>query len=65
MGLVRQVAKEKLLQGVKIGKTKLEVIVFHDDIVFTRESNHQNEFTIETILRCFELVSRFRVNFHK
>jgi len=55
-GLVRKIAKEKLLQGVN---------VLHDDIVFMCEANHQNKFTIQPILRCFELVSRLMIIFHK
>jgi len=29
------------------------------------EANHQNVFIVKTILRCFELASGLRVNFHK
>jgi len=65
--LVRQGVKVELLHDLKIGSHEIEVSVlqFVDNTIFMCESNHQNVLTIKFILRCFELTSGLRVNFHK
>jgi len=53
-----------LFSGLKVEDKKVNVnlLQFADDTVFVCESNVQN---IKAILRCFELSSGLRVNFHK
>jgi len=65
--LVRQETKLNLLHGVKIGTDQIHTntLQFADDTLFFCEANKHNVFTIKIILRCFELASGLRVNFHK
>jgi len=66
-GLVKQVTRKNLFSGLKIGDKKVEVnlLQFADDTLFVCESNVQNILCIKAMLRCFELSSCLRVNFHK
>jgi len=65
-GLVRQIVKENIFHWVRIGReqVKVDILQFGDDI-FVGGASHQNILTVKAILRCFELVSGLRVNFHK
>jgi len=66
-GLVRQVTKLHVLQGVKVGSNDIEInlLQFSDDTLFICENTVQNVMTIKCILRCFELVFGLKVNFLK
>jgi len=66
-GLVRQASKQNTLTGVKVGRMEIvcSMLQFADDTVFLCEDSFSNVFTIKTILRCFELVSGLKINFHK
>ena len=66
-GLVRQASKQNMLTGVKVGWKEIEcsMLQFADDTLFMCEDSFSNVFTIKTILRCFELVSGMKINFHK
>jgi len=65
--LVRKVVKEHLLKGVKVGKSEIDccLLQFTEDTLFFCEDSFSNIFTIKTILRCFELASGLKINFHK
>ncbi|XP_068485032.1 uncharacterized protein [Phaseolus vulgaris] len=67
VGLVKQVTRKNLFSGLKVGDKKVEVnlLQFADDTLFICESNVQNILCIKAMLRCFELSSGLRVNFHK
>ena len=66
-GLVKQATRKKLFTGLKVGHKKVDVnlLQFADDTLFVCESNIQNIKCIKAMLRCFELSSGLRVNFHK
>jgi len=56
-----------MLTGVKVGRREIEcsMLLFADDTLFMCEDFFYNIFSIKTILRCFELVSELKINFHK
>ena len=66
-GLVKQATRKNLFSGLKVGDKKMEVnlLQFADDTLFVCESNVQNILSIKAMLRCFELSSGLKVNFHK
>ena len=66
-GLVRQATKQNMLTGVKVGRKEIvcSMLQFADDTLFMLEDSFSNVFTVKTILRCFELVSGLKINFHK
>jgi len=66
-GLVKQATRKNLFKGLKVRDKKVEVnlLQFADDTLFVCESNVQNITCIKAMLRCFELSSSLRVNFHK
>jgi len=66
-GLVRQALTANLLIGIKVGRKEVEVGVlqFADDTLFFCEETFSNVFTIKAILRCYELASGLKINFHK
>src|ERR1044072_564640 len=67
-GLVRMAVQKKKLTGYRMaGDTDLEVPIlqFADDTLFFCEATMQNVVVIKSILRCFELASGLKVNFHK
>ena len=67
VGLVKQATRKNLFSGLKVGDKKVEVnlLQFADDTLFVCESNVQNILSIKAMLRCFELSSGLKVNFHK
>jgi len=66
-GLVRQALNMEVLRGVKVGKNGIEccLLQFADDTLFLCEDSFNNIFAIKAILRCYEIVSGLKVNFHK
>jgi len=66
-GLVRSTSKENLLRGVKVGRNEIEcsMLQFANDTLFMCEDSFSNVFTIQAILRMFELAYGLKVNFHK
>jgi len=66
-GLVRQAIKVNLLKGVKVGRKAVEtrVLQFVDDTLFLCEGSLHNVHTIKAILRCYEIASGLKINFHK
>jgi len=66
-GLVRQALTANLLTGIKVGRKEVEVGVlpFADDTLFFCEDTFSNVFTIKAILRCYEIASGLKINFHK
>ena len=66
-GMVRQTLRTKVLRGVKVGVNNYEccLLQFADDTLFMCEDSFDNIFAIKAILRCFELASGLKVNFHK
>lgn len=50
-----------------MGRNEVESFLFQfaDDIIFLCEDSFSNVVTVKVILRCFELVSGLKINFHK
>jgi len=67
VGLVRQAFKRNLLKGVKVGRFEIEscILQFVVDTLFLCEDSNRNVFIIKVILRCYELASGMKINFHK
>jgi len=66
-GLVREASRKKLLKGIEVGYrgVQIQIFQFADDMSFFCQPTYHNMLVIKTILRCFELCSGLRVNFHK
>jgi len=56
-----------ILEGVRVGYKNVEVrlLLFADDTLFFCQPHLHCVLAIKAILRCFELVSGQKVNFHK
>ncbi|XP_068504204.1 uncharacterized mitochondrial protein AtMg01250-like [Phaseolus vulgaris] len=52
-GLVRQALRANFLQGMKVGRSEIEIY------------NYSNVVAIKAILRCYELASRLKINLRK
>lgn len=55
-------------KGIAVGKEGdlvVSLLQFADDTVFVGEASIQNLVVLKSVLRCFELVSGLKVNFHK
>jgi len=59
--------KRNMLKGVKVGRLEVElgILQFAYDTLLMCEDNVQNVLTIKAILRCYELASGLKINFHK
>lgn len=66
-GLMREAKSLNLFKGYFVGKDKGEanLLQYADDTLFVGEASLENVTTIKTIMRCFEVVPDFKVNFHK
>ena len=66
-GLVRQVTKANLYEGLNIGRSEvgLSMLQFADDTLFLCQDAFSNVFTLKAILRGFEVASGLKINFHK
>lgn len=65
--LMNRAFKKRIIKGVKVGVN--EVVISHlqfanDSIIFCEADLDQIVF-IKQILRCFEILSGMRINFHK
>jgi len=65
--LVRQALKARLIKGVKVERNEVEVCVlqFTNNTMFMYEDSYNSVFTIKAILRCYEIASGLKINFHK
>ncbi|GKV17695.1 hypothetical protein SLEP1_g28164 [Rubroshorea leprosula] len=66
-GLVRRAETEGMLHGPAVGNKGLTIslLQFANDMVILGNADSENIFAVKTILRCFELMSRLRINFSK
>jgi hypothetical protein len=66
-GLVRSAESRGLYQGFKVGNSGLSIshLQYVHDTLFLWEASMANLWSLKTILRCFELASRLKVNFSK
>lgn len=66
-GLVREAIDKKLYIGFAVGRDKVDVSIlqYADDTNFFSEASMENTVAIKAILRTFEMVSGFKINFAK
>ncbi|GLT36948.1 hypothetical protein SLA2020_112930 [Shorea laevis] len=66
-GLVKKAKMEGLIQGITVGTKGLAIslLLFTDDTMILGKADSENIFTVKTILRWFELMSRLWINFGK
>ncbi|GKV05172.1 hypothetical protein SLEP1_g17212 [Rubroshorea leprosula] len=66
-GIVKKAETEGLIHGIDVGSKGLttSLLQFADDTVILGKANGENIFTVQTILRWFELMSGLRINFRK
>lgn len=66
-GLIREEIRKNIYRGFKVKAKEVEVnlLQYVDDTIFVGEFNMDNVVVVKSLLRCFELVSRLKVNFHK
>ncbi|XP_071688375.1 uncharacterized mitochondrial protein AtMg01250-like [Rutidosis leptorrhynchoides] len=56
-----------LFKGVEIGNDKvlLSYLQYVDDTIFFSEWSRSNVYSLQNLIKCFELASGLKVNFHK
>lgn len=66
-GLVMAASCKGKLGGIKVGNNgiKVSLLQFADDTLFFCKPKYQCIMAIKSILRCFEIMSSLKVNFHK
>lgn len=66
-GLMRNAVALGLFKGFKVGNggEEVSILQYADDTLLVGEASWENLWSMKAILRCFELVSGLRVNFHK
>lgn len=67
-GLIKKAVETDNFKSFKVGRgvgVDVELLQFADDALFIGEASIQNVLTLKCVLRCFELVSGMKVNFHK
>nr|KYP39936.1 hypothetical protein KK1_038744 [Cajanus cajan] len=66
-GMIREVEKKNLFRGLKVGNDQVDISIvqYADDTVFLGKASLENVVVIKSILQCFEVVSRLKVNFFK
>ena len=66
-GIVRQANKKQLLEGISVGtkQIKVNMLQFADNTLFFCKPGVKNIVAIKSILRCYEIASGLKVNFHK
>ena len=64
---MRETPKKNLFKGFLVGRDGLEISIlqYADDSVFFSEATRSNVKAIKAMLRSFELVSGFKINFAK
>jgi len=66
-GVVTQAESMGLIKGIRVGHKQIPIsmLQFVDDTIFVCNEEIQNIMVIKSILRCFEIASGLKVNFHK
>lgn len=67
-GLLREAVLKEKFKPCKVGRglgVEVGLLQFADDALFLGEASLSNMVTLKCILRCFELVSGMKINFHK
>jgi len=66
VGLVRKTIKKQLYKRVRVWKKEflVKLLYFAYDTLFVCEADKENIIVRKIVLRCFEMVSRLRMNFY-
>lgn len=66
-GLLRKAVSLRKYKGFEVGTSIVEVSIlqYADDTIFVGEATWENLWAMKSVLRCFELLSGLKVNFHK
>nr|KYP51174.1 LINE-1 reverse transcriptase isogeny [Cajanus cajan] len=66
-GLMRQATQNNMFASFKLGKNNVDInlLQYADDTIIFGEGNLHNIMVVKSMLRCFEMVSGLKVNFHK
>ncbi|XP_019418409.1 PREDICTED: uncharacterized protein LOC109329191 [Lupinus angustifolius] len=66
-GIMRSAVSKKIFTGYSVGRD--EIVISHlqyaDDTLLIGENSADNIMVLKSILKCFELVSGLKINFHK
>ena len=65
-GLMREAQVKNLFSGFKVGSKGVEVnlLQYTDETIFVGDLTMENVVVVKSMLRCFELVSKLKVNVH-
>ncbi|XP_071713260.1 uncharacterized protein [Rutidosis leptorrhynchoides] len=65
--LTKAATERGLFKGVEIGNDKIKVshLQYADDTIFLGEWSRANAYSLQNLLKCFELTSGLKVNFNK
>lgn len=66
-GMVKKAGEIGIFKGFKVGNggEEVSILQYADDTLLVGEATLENLWAMKAILRCFELVSCLKVNFHK
>ncbi|XP_019433997.1 PREDICTED: uncharacterized protein LOC109340726 [Lupinus angustifolius] len=66
-GIMRSAVAKRLFKGYEVGKDKVLIshLQYADDTLLIGAKSAENIMVLKSILKCFELVSGLRINFHK
>ncbi|XP_019429814.1 PREDICTED: uncharacterized protein LOC109337317, partial [Lupinus angustifolius] len=66
-GIMRFVVSKKIFTGYSVGRDKIVIshLQYADDTLLIGENSVDNIMVLKSILKCFELVSGLKINFHK
>ncbi|XP_019457528.1 PREDICTED: uncharacterized protein LOC109357927 [Lupinus angustifolius] len=67
VGIMRSAVAKRLFKGYEVGKDKVFIshLQYADDTLLIGAKSADNIMVLKSILKCFELVSGLRINFHK
>ncbi|XP_019423066.1 PREDICTED: uncharacterized protein LOC109332537 [Lupinus angustifolius] len=66
-GIMRATVLKNIYTGHKVGKDEVSIshLQYTDDILLIGENSEHNSMMLKSILKCFELASGLKINFHK
>ncbi|XP_019442350.1 PREDICTED: uncharacterized protein LOC109347073 [Lupinus angustifolius] len=66
-GIMRSAVAKRLFRGYEVGKDKVLIthLQYADDTLLIGANSTNNIMVLKSILKCFELASGLRINFHK
>ncbi|KAE9604215.1 hypothetical protein Lalb_Chr11g0068961 [Lupinus albus] len=66
-GIMRSTILKNIFQGYQVGREYVVIshLQYADDTLLIRKNSDHNVMVLKSILKCFELSYRFKINFHK